>query len=107
MRNKYNAKKVKLDGYTFDSKAEAHRYGELKLLLKNKKISDLDVHPKMPLYVAGRLVAKYIPDFSYCDNEKNNARVYEDVKGVRTSTYVLKKKLVKALYGIEIREIKA
>ena len=104
MRNKYNAKKVKLEGYTFDSKAEARRYGELKLLLKAKKISDIAVHPVLGIYVNDKKICNYVADFSY---QENGIEVFEDVKGIRTSTYVLKKKLVKAIYGIEIREIRA
>ena len=107
MRNKYNAKKVKLDGFTFDSKAEARRYGELKLLQKAGKISKLDVHPKISIHVNDKFVCNYIADFNYYDQERRGKNVYEDVKGVKTPVYNLKKKLVKAIYGIEIREIKA
>lgn len=39
--NKYNAKKAEIDGITFDSKKEARRYAELKLLLRGGEIRDL------------------------------------------------------------------
>ena len=106
MRNKYNAKKVKLDGFTFDSKAEARRYGELKLLQKAGKISELYVHPRLSIHVYENKICNYFPDFQYWDKGAKKI-IYEDVKGVKTPIYNLKKKLVRAIYGIEIREIKA
>ncbi len=54
----------------------------------------------------GLKIGRYIADFRYFDNERNVA-VVEDVKGGKatmTPIYRLKKKLVKALYGIEIVE---
>ncbi len=45
----------------------------------------------------------YKADFRY-EVTATGERVIEDVKGVRTAVYRLKKKLVKALYGIEIIE---
>ena len=50
--SKYNAKRVKRDGYTFDSKAEAKRYWELKQLEKAQEIAFLEVHPKFILQPA-------------------------------------------------------
>jgi hypothetical protein len=49
--NKYHARKTELDGYIFDSKAEARRYSELKLLEVAGKISNLQLQPKYPIVV--------------------------------------------------------
>jgi hypothetical protein len=58
-----------------------------------------------PLVVNGVIVAQYRADFSYVDAD--GVRHVEDVKGVRTSTYRLKAKMVRAIYGIEIEEVSA
>jgi hypothetical protein len=41
-----NAQKVALDGHVFDSKKEAARYQDLKILELAGVIEDLEVHPK-------------------------------------------------------------
>jgi hypothetical protein len=101
--HKYGARKTVVDGITFDSAREAKRYGELKLLERAGQITHLELQPKFPLIVNGRKVAEYRADFSYL--EIGGASVVEDVKGVRTPVYVLKAKLVEALYGFQVREV--
>lgn len=87
--SKYGAKKVELDGYTFDSKAEARRYQDLRLMERNGDISGLDVHPKFILQPAFTYLGKrirqitYTADFKYIENvtKINQQIVVEDVKG--------------------------
>ena len=105
-KNKFNARRVSIDGFTFDSEMESRRYGQLKMLQLGKLISDLKVHPRFSLDVNGQHVGFYIADFSYVD-AGTNTTVTEDVKGNRTALYILKKKLMKACHGIEIREVRA
>lgn len=100
---KYHAVKTTLDGYVFDSKAEAARYQQLLLLVKAGEIEGLQVHPIYPLVVNNQRIGKYIGDFMYFVPEKDSF-VLEDVKGVRTAVYRLKKRLVKALYNVDILE---
>ena len=102
MRNKYGNKKTVVDNITFDSMKEAARYGELKLLEKAGKIDLLELQPKFRLEVNGEKICTYIADFQYDDDGHT---VVEDVKGVKTAIYRLKKKLVKAIFGIDIQEI--
>jgi len=102
--NKYNAIRTTVDGVDFDSKREAGRYRELKLAVMSGAIADLELHPKFPLEVNGKLICTYEADFRYHDNERGED-VVEDAKGVRTPVYKLKKKLVLAIYGIEIMEV--
>lgn len=105
-RNKYGAKKVKLDGHVFDSKAEAMRYGELKLMEKAKEIFGLEVHPEFPIRINGIIVCIVMLDFGYL--AKNFPRhCYEDVKGRDNSLSRLKRKLVEAQYGINVKLIPA
>ena len=94
--HKYNAKKVKVDGIKFDSKKEANRYFELKMLERAGKIKELKLQPKFLLqdgFVRDGEKYRaifYIADFEYI---KDGKKVVEDVKGVRTQTYKLKKKM--------------
>lgn len=101
MRSKYNAKKTEVGGIMFDSKKEARRYSQLKLLGKSGVISDLVLQPKFDLVINSVRCGFYKADFQYI---KNGEVVIEDVKGFKTPIYNLKKKLVKALYNIDIFE---
>lgn len=92
------------NGIKFDSKKEMNRYKELELLYKLGKIKDLRHQVVYKIIVNGYLVCKYIADFVYFDIEKN-IEIVEDVKGFRTLHYKLKKKLMKAVYNIDIQEI--
>ena len=101
---KYRAKRVELDGYKFDSQAEAkHYWFTLKPLLDKGEITHLKVHPKFEIKIDGEKICSYIADFSYFNQRE---RVVEDVKGFKTPVYRLKKKLVEATYrGVKILEI--
>lgn len=44
----------------------------------------------------------YYADFVYFENGE---RIVEDVKGVRTEAYKIKRKLMRWIHGIEIREV--
>lgn len=104
--SKYGAIKTEVDGLVFASKAEARRYGELRLLERAGKIAGLELQPRYRLVVNGVLIGTYVGDFRYEEDtaEPFDPEVVEDVKGVKTPVYRLKKKLMKAIYGIEIRE---
>lgn len=104
LRHKYNARKVKIDGYTFDSIIEGRRYQDLKLLLKAHKIRNLEVHPRFPILIGHTRVCYVILDFVYVDEK--GAQVYEDVKGNDLPMSRLKRKMVEAAYGIKVRVVK-
>ncbi len=103
--SKYRNKKTEVDGIVFDSKKEAKRYQELKMLERTGDIKDLTLQVRIPLEVEGERVCVYVCDFRYY-GRKNGGwyPVYEDVKGKRTPVYLLKKKLVKAILGVDILE---
>lgn len=102
---KYHAKPTTVDGIRFDSGAEARRYGQLKLLERAGKITDLELQPRFVCFINGKIVCVYIADFAYFEG---NHRKVEDVKGMRTEVYKLKKKLVEAIYPhVQIDEVKA
>ena len=102
--SKYNNRRVTLDGHTFDSVAERRRYQELCLLRAAGELTGLVTHPRFPLVVNGVPIATYEADFGYTETATGRA-VVEDVKGVQTPEYKLKKRLVKALHGIDIQEV--
>ena len=102
-RNKYNNKKVVIDGFKFDSKAEGRRYEELKSLERGKIILDLELQPRFDFELNGVKMGFYKADFRYHDMEKG-CIIIEDVKGMKTPVYNLKKKMMKAFHNIEIFE---
>ena len=102
-KSKYRAIPVEIDGIRFASKAERNRYLELKLLEHAGEISRLELQPSFKCVIDNKLVCTYRADFSYFDK---SSRVVEDVKGMKTPVYRLKKKLVEALYpGVVIKEV--
>ena len=112
-RSKYNARKTVVDGIRFDSKAEAKRYQELKMLERAGEVKELQLQYIYPLMVPGVgnggayervCVGKYIADFRYRKGPRGLLMV-EDVKGVKTAIYRLKKKMVEAQYNITITEV--
>lgn len=108
-----------VDNIRFDSKLEARRYQELRLLEKAGSITGLRVHPKFALVVTGTLglppvrVGVYEADFAYWVWDRKGKmmvrrEIVEDTKSPvtrRLSTYRMKKLLMKAIYGIEIVEL--
>lgn len=126
MSKYFNKKTISLDGSVFDSRKEARRWGELSLLLRAGKITDLDRQVKFELIPAQyetyerygkngqrlkdgtRLVERaaiYTADFVYTD--ENGVRVIEDTKSqaTRTEAYILRRKLMYARYKIKIKEV--
>ena len=105
-KSKYRSIKTTVDGITFDSKKEAKRYQELKLLQRANKIKNLRLQVSYVLIEKSRYgrQIKYIADFVYYDKELKQ-EVVQDTKGFRTDVYRLKKRLMAERYGIEIKEI--
>jgi hypothetical protein len=102
-QRKYRNVRTVVDGIAFDSKAEAKRYAELRLMLDAGTIYGLRLQPRYPLTVNGVKVGTYVADFAYVDAAGDD--VVEDVKGVRTPVFKLKAKLMKAVHGITVEEI--
>lgn len=113
-------------GEVFDSRKEMYRYMDLRFLLRAGAISDLqrqvvyelipaqrekstEVYKKGPRKgqpKEGKIIEKavtYAADFVYVDNSTGKT-VVEDVKGVRTKEYILKRKMMLFLKGIRIKE---
>lgn len=112
-RPKYGNAKVTIEGTVFDSKKEARRYQELKLLEKAGKIKNLQRQVKYILIPSqkdkdtNKVIERecsYIADFVYCDLETGE-EVVEDTKGMRTKDYIIKRKLMLFIHGIRITEV--
>ena len=101
---KYGARKTTFMGIKFDSMWEAERWGELTAMEKAGYITDLQRQISYEIVVNDQKICKYVADFQYnkVDEYGNLEEVVEDAKGVETAEFKLKKKLMKAVYGIEI-----
>lgn len=123
--NKYGSKKTEVDGVTFDSKKEAKRYQELRILEKAGEIKNLQRQVKFLILPEQREVSaeiyksgprkgqlkpgkllersiEYVADFVYTQDGQT---IVEDTKGFRTKDYIIKRKLMLWVHGIRIREI--
>jgi uncharacterized protein DUF1064 len=91
------------EGVTFASAGEMRRYLDLRLLEHGRAISGLERQPVYDLVVNGQLICRYVGDFRYIENGQV---VVEDWKSkpTRTPIYRVKRKLMLACHGIEIRE---
>lgn len=121
---KYRNKPTIVDGFRFDSKREAARYAELKLLEQAGDIRNIKIHPLFVLLpsfsYAGKQIrgVSYEADFQYEERYRDPdwpclveggcwKTVVEDVKGTETEAFKLKWKFVKSQNtSIDFRLIK-
>jgi hypothetical protein len=109
LKPKYGNRKVTLDGHKFDSRAEAARYAVLAAMQKAGEISELRM--QIPFVIIpkqrdanGSAVreCRYVADFVYMAGDRV---VVEDVKGMLTPEYRIKKKLMLSVWNITVQEI--
>lgn len=108
----YNIKTKSSDGILFDSKREASRWEQLRLLQRAGKIQDLGRQVKFVLIPAqrddkGKLIERevaYKADFVYLDLETGKT-VVEDAKGMKTKDYIIKRKLMLWVHNIRLKEV--
>lgn len=104
--NKYGARKTaSRDGHVFHSRKECNRYEDLLYLVKLGEITGLTMQVKWVLVPAqkGEREVAYFADFQYFDKEGKLHT--EDVKGVRTKDYIIKRKLMLWVHGCRIEEM--
>ena len=109
--SKYGSRKTEVDGIVFDSAAEARRWRELRLLERAGRISGLrrQVPYVFLVHTTGtepgcgedKRQMRYVADFVYVEDGRE---VVEDVKGYRTAEYRRKRRLMRNVYGVDIRE---
>lgn len=107
---KYHSRSIVVDGIKFPSHREARRYRELKLLERAGEIRDLELQKKYVLIPAQKKpsggterACTYTADFVYRDS--TGREVVEDAKGMHTQQYVIRRKLMLWVHGIEVREV--
>lgn len=117
--SKYKNRKTEYRGITFDSEAEARRYAELLAQSNAGVITNLRRQVKYELVPTQKLIepkkdsggrmkrseypVDYVADFVY---EKDGKTIVEDVKGKATDEYVIKRKLMLYVHGIQITEVR-
>lgn len=99
IKHKFRAISTENNGIRFASKKEANRYNDLLVFQKNGEI--LFFLRQVPFHLPGNV--KYVCDFMVF--WANGDVTIEDVKGMKTPMYILKKKQVEALYPVKINEI--
>lgn len=92
--------RIVVDGISFKNPLQANRYSELKALERDGQIADLKYNAPFPLRVNNRYICTYRPTLSY----KQNGRTVLLEMDWPTDEYLVKKELVKALYGLDIIE---
>jgi hypothetical protein len=108
-QNKYHNTIIEYNNIKFDSIKEKNHYIVLKQLEDLGVIKDLKLQVKFELQPSYKYQDKtirainYYADFTYI---QDNKLIVEDVKGVRTKEYLLKKKMLLYKYkDIEFKEI--
>jgi len=96
---KYRSKYTVVDNITFHSKAEAKRYQELKILLTQGIIKNLELQPRFPIYINEIKICDVVLDFKYQEASKI---IIEDVKGFDNPMSKLKRKMVESAYKIKV-----
>lgn len=124
-KSKYGAEKTVVDGMMFDSRKEANRWCELRMLERAGEIKNLRRQVEYVLITEkrepptvgkrggvkeGRVIqkaVKYRADFVY--ESKDGKTVVEDVKGYKGggayAVFLIKKKLMREILGIQVQEI--
>lgn len=108
--NKYGAKKTEFNGHMFDSKHEAKVAEDIHYMMLDKSdsnpIVDVVYHPpRFDMIVNGIKITHYTADFKV--TYKDGREEIWDAKSEPTKKkgdYVMRKKLLKALYDIDIIE---
>lgn len=105
IRSKYNNVPTEVDGIVFDSGHEAARYVALKKDEARGHVRGLKLQYVYPIVINGVYVTTYTADFQY---EKRCGETWtpvtEDAKGKRTEPYMMRKRLMRAVHGITIKE---
>lgn len=104
--NKYHAVKAPCrndEHGLHDSTREANRCNELQLLQAGGEIEGLEVQIPYRFEMNDILICIYKLDFLYRD-ARTGVIIHEDCKGKRTDVYVIKRKMMRAFYGIDITE---
>lgn len=103
-RSKYKSSWVTIDGLRFQSAAEGERYKTLRDREHRGEISHLELQPVFDIRhpINDKLICKYQGDFRY---RSPDGIIVEDVKGMKTRIYQMKKKMMRIFHDINITEV--
>ena len=109
--NKFNARKITCFDGTFDSVKEYRFFLQLKAQMKaadnDFKVVSIERQVRYDIAIAGKKIGFYKLD--YLVNYASGKKRYFDVKGCRAGAayqlFKLKKKIIEAIYNIQIEEI--
>lgn len=101
---KHFARARMYDGKRFGSGDELERWKELEMLEKSGAITNLTHQPRWNLVVRGMHIGRYTADASWLENGSLTVEDTKSRSGWKSRDYPLRKKLMKALYSIEIHE---
>lgn len=98
-KHKFNAQPAHRDGQRFDSLKEARYYDQLKLRQQAGEV--ITFLRQVPFHLPGGV--RYVVDFQvfYADGTV----AFLDVKGMETPMFKAKKKMVEAVYPVEIEVV--
>lgn len=103
-RAKFKNIRTEKNGQKFDSKWEAERFEQLKLMEAAGEIRDLRPQVSFPLMVGDALIGAYVADAVYVTSD--GLKVVEDAKGCKTPLYRWKARHFRAQYGFAITEVR-
>ena len=105
--SKYRNIPCTIEGIRFQSQREGRRYWEYRQEEKAGVLKILALQKPFPFVHGGIKICEYRADFIIMYKVGPNAGIelVVDAKGKRTNEYILKKKMMKAFYGIDIVEV--
>jgi hypothetical protein len=106
-QRKFKNEPIVVDGRRYASKREAAFCEDLIRLEKAGKIGGLELQKRFELLgPTGELICVYVADAAYWDHEQDRFRVI-DIKGApETAAFKLKRKMMRALKGLEVEVVK-
>lgn len=95
--------RIDVDGYSFRNERELQLYWGLLKLVKDGRVSELEIHPKYPLTVNQKIIGNYQPTFRFLDQEQHRERFVQVVAG-NNPFRDFKKALFEAVYQVKVEE---
>ncbi len=95
--------RIDVDGYSFRNERELQLYWGLLKLVKDGRVSELDIHPKYPLTVNQKLIGQYQPTFRFLDQAQHGECFVQVVAG-NNPFRDFKKALFEAIYAVTVKE---
>lgn len=95
--------RIDVDGYSFRNERELQLYWGILKLVKDGRVSELEVHPKYPLTVNQKLIGHYQPTFRFLDRIRDEERFVQVVAG-NNPFRDFKKALFEAVYEMPVED---